>query len=90
MQEFAIYFFMSACFVNMFIFLIVGHRTKRVFNYVLMFFWLDCLLWGMTLSAINVPWIKTLNEVVIPISAGFIGVLGGLLKLQDAIHDNQI
>lgn len=90
METFATYFFMCASLLNMIIFLAIAYRTKKLSHFFTAFVWLNFVLWGMTLSAVNVEWIRTLNKVVIPIDAGFIGLVAGLMKLEAAIHDKHI
>ena len=90
MENFATYFFMVCSLINMVIFLAIFYKTKKIMFLLTAFVWLNFVIWGMTLSAVNVEWIRTLNKVVIPIDAGFLGLVAGLMKLEAAIHDKHI
>ena len=90
MEIFATYFFMICSLINMVIFLAIAYRTKKLMFLLTAFVWLNFVFWGMTLSAINVEWLRTLNRIVIPIDGGFIGLVAGFMKLEAAIHDKHI
>ena len=90
MELFASYFWMAASFINMVIFLIIGYKTKKLSHLFTAVMWFSCAMWGMTVSAIGVPWIRVLNTTIIPINAGLFGLLAGAMKLNEAINDKHI
>lgn len=90
MESFASYFWMVASFINMVIFLIIRHKTKKLSHFFTAMMWLNCALWGMTVSAINVHWIRILNTTIIPIAAGVFGLVAGVMKLHEAVNDKHI
>lgn len=90
MENFASYFWMVASFISMVLFFAIGYNTKKLFHFLTAMMWLNCALWGMTVSAINVPWVRVLNTTIIPITAGVFGLVAAILKLEDAIRNKNI
>lgn len=90
MESFASYFWMAVSFINMVLFLIIRHKTKKLYHFFTAMMWFNCALWGMTVSAINVHWIRVLNTTVIPIAAGVFGLVGAIMKLEDSIRNKHI
>ena len=90
MENIAAYFWMVASFLNMVIFFAISYKTKKLFHLFTALMWFNCAMWGMTVSAINVPWIRVLNTTILPINAGLFGLAAGLMKLDSAIHDKHI
>ena len=90
MEIFASYFWMGASFISMVIFLMIGYKTKKVSHFFTAMMWFHCAMWGMTVSAIGVPWIRILNTTIIPINAGLFGLVAAAMKLHKAINDKHI
>ena len=90
MENVAAYFWMIASFLNMIIFFAISYKTKKLFHLLTAIMWFNCAMWGMTVSAVNVPFIKLLNTVILPIDAGIFGLAAGIMKLNAAIHDEHI
>ena len=89
MEDFAAYFWMIASFINMLIFFLMYYKTKKLFHLFTAITWLSCGLWGMTVSAINVPWIRVFNTMVIPINAGLFGLMATIMKANEAIRKSK-
>ena len=80
---------MAVSFINMVVFLIIRYKTKRLSHFFTAMMWLNCALWGMTVNAMNVPWVRILNITIILCAATF-GIISGVMKLNEAIHDKHI
>ena len=89
MIAFAAYFWMIASFINMFVLAYLYAKTKMVYHLLYVIVWLCCGLWGMTVPALNVPFIQELNTIILPIIAGICGMVGGLMRLNEILHQNQ-
>lgn len=85
METFAAYFWMIASFINMSIIMFIGYRTKKIYHLLYVIMWLCCGLWGMTVPSINIPLIRDLNSIYLPIMAGASGMWGGLLRMAELI-----
>lgn len=90
MEQIAAYTWMCVSFTCMLIFSAIYYKTKKVCFLFTSIMWLSCAMWGMTVGAINVPWIRVLNTTILPIVGSVFGLLGGLIKLNDAINDKHI
>ena len=86
MEDFAAYFWMIASFINMLIFFIMSYNTKKLMYLFTAITWLSCAMWGMTVMAINIPWIRILNTIIIPINAGLFGLMATVMKANEAIR----
>ena len=90
MEQIAAYIWMCASFTCMIIFLAISYKTRKIFHLFTAIMWFSCAMWGMTVGAINIPWIRVLNTTIIPINAAVFGLIGGLMKLNEAINDRHI
>ena len=90
MKDFAAYFWMVTSFISMLIFLALFKKTTRVAHLFSAIMWFSCALWGITVPAVNIPWIGFLNGVILPINAGVFGLIAGLMKLDAVIHNKNI
>lgn len=70
MIAFASYFWMAASFINMFVFIGMAVKTRKAYPCTL-YPYVDMYgIWGMTVMAVNVEWIKEINGIILPIAAG--------------------
>lgn len=90
MIAFASYFWMVASFINMFVFIGMAYKTKKTYHVLYIFMWICCGLWGMTVMAVNIEWVKEFNGVVLPIGAGVFSFIGGIMRLREAIREKHI
>ena len=90
MIAFASYFWMVASFINMFVFIGMAYKTRKTYHILYALMWICCGLWGMTVMAINIEWVKELNGVGLPIGAGIFSLIGGIMRLKEAILEKHI
>lgn len=90
MIAFASYFWMIASFINMFVFIGMAVKTRKLYHVLYTLMWICTGLWGMTIMAINIEWVKEFNGIVLPIAAGTFGLVGGIMRLVEAIKEKHI
>lgn len=90
LKLFSAYFWMVASVINMFVFMLLYYKVKNYGHLFTGIMWFSCAMWGMTVSAVNVPWIKVFNEVILPINASIFGTIAGFIKLKQAINEKHI
>ena len=87
---FAAYFWMIASFINVFVFIGMAYKTKKMYHVLYTFMWICTGLWGMTANAVNIPIIKDVNNIILPIGAGIFSMIGGIMRLNEAIKEKHI
>ena len=81
----AAYIWMISNFIMMIVMVLILKTSKKDYHLMYVFFHLSCALWGMTVPAINVPFIHDLNAIAIPICGSFFGIIGVYLKLKEEV-----
>ena len=82
----AAYTWMIANIFCMLIVAWIGKETRKTYHALYVVLHLCCALWGMTVPAINVPVIRDINAVILPIVGGIAAAVGITLRLIEMIR----
>ena len=85
----AAYVWMVSNFIIIVLMTWIYSKTKKRYHLFYIFFHLCCALWGMTVPALNVPFVRDINSIVIPILGSFFAIVGSVFRLEEAITEKK-
>ena len=80
---------MIANFIVMLLMTWIYVKSKKTYHLFYALFHLSCALWGMTVPALNVPLVRDINSIVIPIVGSFFALLANVFKLEEMILEHK-
>lgn len=63
--------------------------SRKAYHLMYILFHVLCALWGMTVPSMNVPFIRDINSIAIPILGSICGIVGCIYRLKESITEHK-